>query len=92
MHQLVNQRLVIMENEIKNRLLSILNREIENNFEADEMPESYAVAINPDFSDMVVCFNGRYPWHEDAMEWAVVTANSYDSIVREIKKYVHKNI
>ena len=52
-----------MEDEIKKRLLSILNKEIENEYGDDDMPLSYAVAIAPDLSDIVVCFNDKYPWH-----------------------------
>ena len=82
----------IMEEEIKKRLLSILNNEIENEYGYADMPVSYAVAIAPDLSDIVVCFNDKYPWHEAAMEWEVLTSTTYEGITREIKKYVHQTL
>ena len=82
----------IMEEEIKKRLLSILNNEIENEYGYADMPVSYAVAIAPDLSDIVVCFNDKYPWHEAAMEWAVLTSTTYEGISREIKKYIHQTL
>ena len=81
-----------MEDEIKKRLLSILNNEIENEYGYADMPVSYAVAIAPDLSDIVVCFNDNYPWHEAAMEWEVLTSTTYEGITREIKKYVHQTL
>lgn len=81
-----------METEIKKRLLSILNNEIENEYGDDDMPVSYAVAIAPDLSDIVVCFNDKYPWHEAAMGWEVLTSTTYEDIIREIKKYVHQTL
>ena len=77
------------EQEIKDRLIALLNREIENEFDDDEMPETYAVAIEPKFRDMVVCFDGDYPWHEAALDWVVLTSSTYAGIVREIKICVH---
>lgn len=81
-----------MEDEIKKRLLSILNNEIENEYGYADMPVSYAVAIAPDLSDIVVCFNDNYPWHEAAMEWEVLTSTTYEGISREIKKYIHQTL
>ena len=81
-----------MEDEIKKRLLSILNNEIENEYGYADMPVSYAVAIAPDLSDIVVCFNAKCPWHEAAMEWEVLTSTTYEGISREIKKYVHQTL
>ena len=89
---LVKQIRKVMEDEIKKRLLSILNNEIENEYGYADMPVSYAVAIAPDLSDIVVCFNDKYPWHEAAMEWEVLTSTTYEGITREIKKYVHQTL
>ena len=81
-----------MEHEIKKRLLSMLNNEVENEDGYADMPVAYAVAIAPDWSGIVVCFNDKYPWHEAAREGEVLTSTTYEGITREIKKYVHQTL